>query len=276
MATTALGTALRHWRDRVSPQAVGLPPGGRRRAAGLRREELSQLAGVSADYITRLEQGRAAHPSPHIVEALARALRLTPDERALLFDLAGLADRGPGRVPGHIPPSVHRMLDRLTGTPVAVFDAAWTQLLANPLYVALMGEWEGQDLNAVWRGFLNPHHRVRHTPESRRSLQESLVADLRRTAGRYPDDTHLHSLIAELRRRSRLFDELWVSGPPGTHQAGRKIIDHPGLGALTLDCDVLSVAGSDLRLMVYTAEPGSEDADRLALLAMEGAPALAN
>lgn len=266
MATTTLGAALRHWRDRVSPEAVGLPSGGRRRAAGLRREELSQLAGVSADYITRLEQGRAAHPSPHILEALARALQLTQDERVHLFDLAGLAHRGPGRVPGHIPPSVHRMLDRLTGTPVAVFDAAWTQLLANPLYVALMGEWHGRDLNAVWRGFLNPNSRVRHTPESRRALRQSQVADLRRTAGRYPDDTDLHSFIGELRRRSRYFDDLWTSGAVGTHQAGRKIIDHPHVGTLILDCDVLSVAGSDLRLMVYTAEPGSEDAGRLARL----------
>ncbi|GHF19047.1 transcriptional regulator [Streptomyces spiralis] len=274
MATTALGAALRQWRDRVTPQAVGLPSGGRRRAAGLRREELSQLAGVSADYITRLEQGRATHPSAHIVEALGRALRLTREERAHLFELAGLAQTGSGAVPGHIPPSVYRTLDRLTGTPVAVFDASWTQLLANPLYVALMGEWHGRDLNALWRNFLSPHSRIRHSPESRQALLASLVADVRRTAARYPDDARLHSLIAELRRRSAHFDELWESGVVGTHQDGRKIIDHPQVGALTLDCDVLSVAGSDLRIMIYTAEPGSEDADRLALLGVVGTQTL--
>ncbi|GGX66709.1 transcriptional regulator [Streptomyces minutiscleroticus] len=270
MATTELGAALRHWRDRVPPQAVGLPTGGRRRAAGLRREELSQLAGVSADYIIRLEQGRAANPSPQVVEALARALRLTQDERAHLFRLAGLAPPGPGTVPRHITPGVHRMLDRLAGTPVAVFDAVWTQLLANPLYTALMGERHGNDLNAVRRAFLNPHSRVRHTPESRGALQAAQVADLRRTAGRYPDDPDLRSLIADLRRLSTRFEELWESGAVGEHQAARKTVDHPHVGALTLDCDVLSVAGSDLRIMVYTARPGTEDADRLALLSVIG------
>lgn len=270
MATTALGAALRHWRDHVSPQAVGLSTGGRRRAAGLRREELSQLAGISADYLIRLEQGRATKPSPQIVEALARALRLTQDERAHLFRLAGFAPPGPGTVPRHISPGVHRVLDRLAGTPVAVFDAAWNQLLANPLYTALMGEWHGNDLNGAWRNFLNPDHRVRHTPESRGALQAALVADLRRTTGRFPDDANLQSLIAELRRRSAHFDHLWESGAVGEHEAGRKTVDHPDVGALTLDCDVLSVAGSDLRIMVYTAQPDTEDADRLALLSVIG------
>jgi transcriptional regulator with XRE-family HTH domain len=270
MATTELGAALRHWRDHVSPQAVGLSAGGRRRAAGLRREELSQLAGISADYIIRLEQGRATKPSLQIVEALARALRLTQDERDHLFRLAGLAPPGPGTVPRHITPGVHRMLDRLTGTPVAVFDAAWNQLLANPLYTALMGEWEGNDLNAVWRNFLDPDSRVRHTPESKGALQAAQVADLRRTAGRYPDDAHLQSLIGELCRRSAHFTDLWESGAVGEHTAARKTVDHPLVGALTMDCDVLSVAGSDLRIMVYTAQPDTEDADRLTLLSVIG------
>ncbi|MFJ4843318.1 helix-turn-helix transcriptional regulator [Streptomyces sp. NPDC088746] len=270
MATTELGTALRHWRDHIPAQAVGLPVGSRRRATGLRREELSQLAGISTDYLVRLEQGRAANPSPQVVEALARALRLTQDERAHLFRLAGLAPPGPGTIPQHITPGVHRMLDRLTGTPVAVFDAAWNQLLANPLYTALLGEWHGDDLNAVRRNFLSPHSRVRHTPESKGALQAAHAADLRRTAGRYPDDADLRSLIAGLRRRSAHFDALWKSGPVSEHRASRKTIDHPHVGALTLDCDVLSVAGSDLRVMVYTAQPGTVDADGLALLDVLG------
>jgi transcriptional regulator with XRE-family HTH domain len=274
MANTGLGTALRHWRDRVPPEAVGLPAGGRRRAAGLRREELAQLAGISADYVIRLEQGRATSPSAQVVEALARALRLTQDERAHLFRLAGLAPPGPGTVPRHITPGVHRMLDRLAGTPVAVFDAAWNQLLANPLYTALMGERRGNDLNGVWRNFLSPDNRVRDTPESRKALQAALVADLRRTSDNYPDDRDLRSLIAELRRHSTDFAALWESGAVARHEAGRKTIDHPQVGPLTLDCDVLSVAGSDLRIMVYTAEPGTEDADRLALLSVIGTQSL--
>ncbi|AEK43688.1 XRE family transcriptional regulator [Amycolatopsis mediterranei S699] len=274
MANTGLGTALRHWRDRVSPQAAGLPAGSRRRAAGLRREELAQLAGISADYVIRLEQGRATSPSAQVVEALARALRLTHDERTHLFRLAGLAPPGPGTVPRHITPGVHRMLDRLAGTPVAVFDAAWNQLLANPLYTALMGEWHGSDLNGVRRNFLSPDSRVRDTPGSRDALQAALVADLRRTAGRYPEDRDLRALITDLRRLSTRFAELWDSGAVGHHESARKTIDHPDVGTLTLDCDVLSVAGSDLRLMVYTAEPGSEEADRLALLDVLGTQSL--
>ncbi|MBW5485789.1 helix-turn-helix transcriptional regulator [Streptomyces bambusae] len=274
MATTELGAALRRWRDQVSPETAGLPAGSRRRAAGLRREELAQLAGISVDYVTRLEQGRAASPSPQVVEALARALRLTSDGRAHLFRLAGLVPPGPEKVPAHITPGVQRMLDRLAGTPVVVFDAAWTQLLANPLYTALMGEWHGNDLNAVWRNFLGAGTRVRHTPESRGALHAALVADLRRTAGRYPADRRLQHLISRLRVKSAEFDDLWESGAVGRHQSARKTIDHPHVGALTLDCDVLVVADSDLRIMAYTAEPGSRDAERLALLAVIGTQAL--
>ncbi|MFC1408953.1 helix-turn-helix transcriptional regulator [Streptacidiphilus sp. N1-12] len=274
MATTELGAALRRRRDQVSPETAGLPAGGHRRAAGLRREELSQLAGVSVDYITRLEQGRSTNPSAQVVEALARALRLSGDGRAHLFQLAGLVPPGPETVSAYITPSVQRMLDRLTGTPVAVFDAAWTQLLANPLYTALIGEWHGNDRNAVWRNFLGAGTRVRHTPESAGALRAAQAADLRRTASRYPADQQLHRLISELRAKSTEFDRLWESGTVNEHRSARKTIDHPHVGALTLDCDVLSVAGSDLRIMVYTAEPGTQDAERLALLAVIGTQAL--
>lgn len=278
MATTELGTALRRWRDQVSPETVGLPAGGHRRAAGLRREELAQLAGISVDYITRLEQGRATNPSAQVIEALARALRLPGEGRAHLFQLAGLVPPGPDTVPVYVTPGVQRMMDRLTGTPVAVFDAAWTQLLANPLYTALIGEWHGKDLNAVWRNFLSTGTgtgtRVRHTPESQGALQALQVADLRRTVSRYPTDQRLQGLITELRTKSVLFDELWESGAVGQHQSARKTIDHPHVGALTLDCDVLTVAGNDLRIMIYTAEPGTRDAERLALLAVIGTQAL--
>ena len=274
MATTEFGQMVRRMRDRVAPEAAGLPSGGHRRAAGLRREELALLAGISVDYVTRLEQGRAANPSEQVVEALGRALRLSGAEREHLFHLAGLVPPGRGTVPGHITPSVQRMLDRLTGTPVGVFDAAWTLLLANPLYTALMGEQHGSERNGVWRTFLGQGGRVRHTPDSRRALEATQVAELRATAGRYPADQRLRRLVAELRGNSARFAELWDSGVIGRHEASRKTIDHPQLGPLTLDCDVLSVAAGDLRIMVYTAEPGSEDAERLALLAVLGTQAL--
>ncbi|GAA4620375.1 helix-turn-helix transcriptional regulator [Saccharopolyspora hordei] len=268
---------MRRWRDRVSPEAAGLPVGGRRRAPGLRREELAGLAGISVDYVTRLEQGRAAHPSAQVVEALARALRLSSTERAHLFRLAGLAPPGSDTAPGFLTPSVQRLLDRLTGTPVVVHDALWTLLVANPPYAALMGDpsmWRGNERNAVWRTFLGPPSRVRHTPESRRALEVALVADLRSAAARYPADQRLQRLVAELRAQSERFAELWDSGAVGRHEAARKTVDHPHVGPVTLDCDVLTVAGSDLRIMVYTAEPGTEDAERLELATVLGTQTL--
>ncbi|MFD0319122.1 helix-turn-helix transcriptional regulator [Streptomyces flavalbus] len=277
MAATEFGQAVRRWRERVSPEAAGLPAGGQRRTPGLRREELSQLAGISVDYVTRLEQGRATSPSPQVVEALARALRLSAPERAHLFHLAGLQPPGPDSVPAHLTPGVQRVLDRLTHTPVAVFDAAWTLLVANPPYAALMGDpsrWQGHQRNAVWRNFLDPDDRVRHTARSRLELRTALVANLRAVTARYPADRRLRRLVAELRGRSELFATLWDTGVAGHHEAARKIIDHPRVGAVALDCDILTVAGSDLHIMVYTAEPGTEDADRLALITALGTQSL--
>jgi hypothetical protein len=180
-------------------------------------------------------------------------------------------------VPAHITPSVQRLLDRLAGTPVAVYDAAWTLLLVNPLYAALMDDpssWRGNERNGVWRNFVGPGSRVRRSPEAQRAFEAALVADLRATASRYPADQRLRRLIAELRANSDRFAELWDSGVVGRHEASRKTVHHPQVGPLTLDCDVLSVAGSDLRIMIYTAEPDTGDAERLELLGVLGTQAL--
>lgn len=273
MATAELGAAIHRWRDRLTPGDVGLPAGGRRRAVGLRREELAHLAGISADYVMRLEQGRATNPSSQVVDALARALRLSAAERDHLYRLAGLAPPSPRTVPAFIPPSVQRLLDRLADTPVAVYDATWTLLVANPPYAALMGDFSrlrGRERNGVWRHFLGPGHGVSYTPEALSAFETALVSDLRTAMERYPADPRLRGLTAELREHSSRFAELWDSGVVGVHDAARKTIDHPRVGPVTLDCDVLSVAGSDLRIMVYTAEPGTEDAERLALLMVLG------
>ncbi|MFI7407333.1 helix-turn-helix transcriptional regulator [Streptomyces sp. NPDC049627] len=277
MTATELGRALRRWRDRVTPQTVGLPVGGQRRAAGLRREELALLAGISADYVTRLEQGRATGPSGQVVEALARALRLSEDERAYLFRLAGLAPPGPQTVPAYITPSVQRLLDRLVDTPVAVTDAALTVLLVNPMYAALMGDphgLRGFERNGAWRTFLGAPTRVRHTPEERRAFEIGMVSELRATAARYPADRQLRRLIGELRAGSERFAELWDAGVVGRLEASRKTIEHPQVGLLTLDCDLLRVEGNDLHILVYSAEPGTEAAEKLELLAVLGAQSL--
>jgi transcriptional regulator with XRE-family HTH domain len=272
------GQAVRRWRDRAAPEAVGVPAGGHRRAAGLRREELAGLAGISVDYLTRLEQGRATSPSSQVVEAVARALRLSDTERELLFRLAGQAAPGRDVVPVRITASMQRLLDRLSHTPVAVYDAAWNLIVANQPYDALMGETtslRGIERNGVWRNLVGPGNRTIHTPEEQARFESRLVADLRMTAARYPADRELKRLIAELTHSPR-FVELWESGQvdSGQDQSRHKIIDHPDVGLIALDCDTLIVAGDDLRIMVYTAEPGTEDAERLALAVALGTQAL--
>ncbi|GGL02500.1 transcriptional regulator [Mangrovihabitans endophyticus] len=270
---------LRRWRDRVVPETVGVPVGRRRRVAGLRREELAGLAGISADYLTRLEQGRATAPSTQVVEALVRALRLSDPERELLFRLAGHAAPGLDVVPSRITSSVQRLLDRLANTPVAVYDATWTLLTANAPYDALMGDTSnlrGIERNAVWRNLAGPGTRAVHTAEERADFETRLVADLRLTAARYPADRALKRLVSDLSAASPRFVELWKSGcpEPRPEQSRHKTIAHPAVGHITLDCDTLVVAADDLRIMVYTAEPGTEDAERLALAVVLGTQTL--
>lgn len=274
MAATEFGTTLRRHRDRIDPHTVGLRPDGRRRAAGLRREEVAELAGISVDYLTRLEQGRATNPSPQVVDALCRALRMSPPERRRLFHAAGLVPPGRGSIPTYITPSVQRLLDRLSGTPVAVSDAAWTVLVANAPYTALMGQWHGRERNAAWRNFLGSGGRVRYSPQARHTLDLVQVTDLRATARKYPADRRLAALIAELRTKSPRFARLWDSGESCHDIPTAKTVIHPTVGEVNLDCDILAVASSDQRIVVYTAEPGSRDAQRLELISVVGTQTL--
>ncbi|MGH8877501.1 MAG: helix-turn-helix transcriptional regulator [Stackebrandtia sp.] len=274
MTSTAFGRLVRGWRDRVSPEAAGLPLGGRRRVAGLRREELADLAGISVDYLTRLEQGRADNPSAQIVEALCRALRVTDGDRRQLFHTAGLVPPGQGTVPTHITPGVQRILDRLSSTPVSVADATWNLLVANPPYTALMGEFHGSERNAIWRNFLGSGSRIRYDAAARHALELVQVTELRDAARNYPADTRLRRLITQLRTGSRRFADLWDSQAVHRNLPTRKTVEHPRVGIVNLDCDVLSVAGADLRIVVYTAEPGSRDAERLELATVLGTQSL--
>jgi transcriptional regulator with XRE-family HTH domain len=236
----------------------------------LRREEVAWLAGVSPDYIKRLEQGRA-HPSAAVLRALSRTLRLTDTEYELACRLAGHAAELRGQVPQRISPSVQRLLDRLTDTPIAVFDAAWTLLEHNDLWAALIGDMRGRSdrsANLVWRSFHGEPVRVRHpSPEDHK---KSLVADLRDVATRYPADRELTDMISALRTSNPEFARLWEQSTVAHHGNERKTVDHPEVGELELDCDVMSVHGADLRMIVFTAAPGSEAADKLRLLTVLG------
>jgi transcriptional regulator with XRE-family HTH domain len=248
-----LAACLRTWRDRITPEDAG----PRRRAPGLRREEVAELAGLSVDYLARLEQGRASAPSPSVLAPLARALRLSDDERAHLFRLAGQAPPATGTIDRRITPSVQRVLDRLEDVPVLVVDACWDVIARNPLAEALLGSGRGNILLAHFRG--EPTRMVR-TPEQIAMSEQAWVADLHGAAGRYPHDTRLRELIAELHAASPRFTDLWERRPVARYEAARKTIEHPVIGRVTVDCDELTVGGSDLRIVVFTVAPGSPDA----------------
>jgi transcriptional regulator with XRE-family HTH domain len=267
-----LADCLRHWRDRLDPAELGLPA-GRRRAPGLRREEVARLAGVSVDYLARLEQGRAANPSPSVLAALARTLRLTHEERAHLFRVAGHVEPEAGRIDRHITPGVQRILDRLADVPVMVVDAAWDIVALNPLATALLGDpgaGNARERNILWRHFTGARSRLVRSSEDEAASEVDSVADLRAAAGRYPEDERLQRLIADLREASPRFAELWEHPAVARRASSRKTFAHPEVGLVTLDCDVLTVQDSDLRLVVYTAAPGSPDANALALLGAVG------
>jgi transcriptional regulator with XRE-family HTH domain len=264
-----LGATVRAWRDRLPPSAAGLAAGGSRRSPGLRREELAALAGISVDYLVRLEQGRAANPSAQVLASLARALRLTQQERDHLYRKAGHAPPSHTSISAHLTPGVQRLIDRLADAAVGVFDASWTLIEANQTWAALMGDpsaLAGRDRNLLWRYFTGAAGRVQRSPEQTAEFERSVVADLRAAAGRYPDDAGLQRLIADLRRVSGRFAEAWQQHEVAARHSDRKTIAHPEAGPVTLDCDVLTVDGSDLRIVVYTADPASADADKLSLI----------
>jgi hypothetical protein len=173
----------------------------------------------------------------------------------------------------HLMPSVQRVLERLGDVPVLVVDAAWQIIASNPLATALVGDLSGappRERNVAWRDFTGLHTRIERTADEEAAFQAEIVADLHDALGRFPDDEPLKELIDDLRRASPRFAELWEERPVAQHDATRKTLRHPTVGTITLDCDVLTVRGSDLRLIVYTAPPGSPDARALELLGAIG------
>ena len=275
---TSLATTIRAWRDRLSPAEAGLPAGRSRRAAGLRREELSELAGISVDYLVRLEQGRAASPSAQVLSALARALRLTGAERDHLYRLAGLDAPRDGLISDHIPPGLQRVLTRLGDAPVAVFAADWRLIWWNRSWAALLGDPSPvpvEDRNLVKSRFpvAAGEARLASWPiisENAAATNQAIVADLRRASARYPGDPRLAGLIKHTLDGNADFARLWHGGTVGVHAEDRKVICHPDIGDITVDCDVLSGGDSDLKAVIYTAVPGSEDEGKLALALVAG------
>ena len=243
-----------------------------RRAVGLRREELAELAGVSVDYVVRLEQGRATTPSGQVVAALARALRLTRAERDHLYNLAGLHPPNDRVISDHIPPGVQRLLTRLEDSSAAVFAADWQLLWWNRGWAALVGNPSNvapAERNFVCSRFpiLGSRWRIESWPVrsvNSEATDRAIVADLRRASARYPEDRRLGDLLRRTIDGNARFAALWRAGAVGEHAEDRKTIEHPAAGEITVDCDVLSAGDSDLKIVVLTAPAGSEDADKIA------------
>jgi len=263
-----LGALLRSWRERTSPTAKGFTVDSRRRAVGLRREELAELAGVSADYLKQLEQGRG-RPSAAVIGALARALDLDRTEYEYLCVLAGHAASGSGGVPHEVGPAARRLLDRFADTPVCVFDAAWTTIAWNPAWQALLqcgpDPGYGRDRNVAWRLFAGVPNPMFRSPARADRFEATVVADLKNARRRYPSDAFLASFVSELLTRSPRFRERWESAQAAPRDDDRVTVVHHDAGPITLDADVLTIHAGDLRLVVFSAEPGSPDAARLAL-----------
>ncbi|ADJ45262.1 XRE family transcriptional regulator [Amycolatopsis mediterranei S699] len=272
MALSDLGAAVRRLRENTDPAVAGLP-GGRRRTRGLRREELAELAGVSADYVRRLEQGRR-HPSAGVVTAIAGALRLGRADYERLCALAGYA-AVEGQVPREAGPAALRLLERFGGTPAFLADAAWNVVAVNGAWFALQAggpTGHDRDWNVAWRTFRNAPRGISRTDERSAGFRAMLAARLRDTSLRYPADTSLAELVDELRTTSRSFDTLWRVPEPVTAYENRAVFRHPDGADITLDGNLLDVPGDDLMAVVLTAAPASADAARLGELVGAAGP----
>jgi transcriptional regulator with XRE-family HTH domain len=267
-----LGDFLRTRRAAVRPEDVGLPADARtgRRVAGLRREEVAQLAGMSVDYYTRLEQGRHTSPSDAVLDALARALDLDAAARHHLADLARPARRSAGRPqPQRVRPALRQLVASLTDHPVLLLGRRTDVLAANALGAALTTDWArlpARERNYTRWLHLDPEATERFLDWE--AVAAQAVGTLRLDAGRHPDDPLLNELVGELTIKSPPFRAAWTGRMVHERTFGTKRMRHPAIGDVTLRFEALGPPGDDDQtLFVYTADPGSRSHDNLRLLA---------
>ena len=277
-----LGRYLRARRAAVTPGELGLPAGsGPRRTPGLRREELAALAGVSIDYYIRLERGKETRPSPAVLDALARALRLDVEETAYLRDLAQQAARGAATDPRPtvsrtVRPTLLQMLEAVRPCPAYVIGRTNDMLAVNPSGLLLMpgmADWPAKQRNTIRYTFLHPY--ARELWPDWETKARACVAHLRAVVGRAPETPDLVALVGELVVKSPDFSRMWERYDVRKVGYGQKTFIHPEVGTITLSHEVLEVVRTqDLRMVVYSAEPGTPDHDAIVLLDMKGAGAL--
>lgn len=273
-----LSEFLRTRRARLQPEDVGLPNFGRhRRVPGLRREELAQLAGVSVAYYTRLEQGNGRNVSGEVLDAIARALRLTDAEHAHLTHLAKPKQhkkKRPAR-PQHVRPALLQLLDAMDGVPAYVVGRRTDILGWNRMAAAVFGDWGAlppEERNWARLCFLHPDARALFRDWERKA--SDIVSFLRMDAGCYPNDPLLSALVGELSVKSEEFRGLWATHDVQEKGHGVKRLHHSLVGDLTLSFETLQLPDDhDQSLVTYHAEPDSASADALRLLASWGADA---
>jgi transcriptional regulator with XRE-family HTH domain len=272
MQRDQLADFLRRRRETMRPAEVGIAEGPRRRTTGLRREEVAMLAGMSVDYVVRLEQGRSSQPSTQLLGALARALRLSDDERAHLFHLAG-----------HQPPPADgtarlaragllRVLDLLGDTPAMVLSDLGEVLAQNRTAMLMTGDhtgFSGDRRYAIYRWFTEPAARALNPPEEQEHHARRLVADLRAVAGRRAGDPTVTDLVNRLRAASSDFSRLWADHEVAVRRADRKTMIHPRVGRLTMDCETLVTPDQGQELVILTPAD-IETRERLDLLRVLG------
>ncbi|MFB8278765.1 helix-turn-helix transcriptional regulator [Nocardia colli] len=270
-----LADFLRSRRERITPADVGLPAGPRRRTPGLRREEVAQLAFISTEYYTRLEQARGPRPSREVLSGLARALRLSNAERDHLHHLAGTPPGPPAGPSREVRQSIVDLLHRLPLAAAVVLSATYEVIAWNDLAAALMEDFSAlsrRDRNLVRRAFLgpSPHGRRLYGVSDADAFARSAAQELRATAARYSGDPEVTELVAELLAGSPEFARLWASHDIRAEPTLCKIFEHPLVGPIAVNCDVLDVADRDQRVVIYTATPGSPAEQALQLLSVIG------
>ncbi|MEV6255595.1 helix-turn-helix transcriptional regulator [Nocardia sp. NPDC051911] len=261
-----LGAFLRARRELVRPEDFGLPGGGQRRVAGLRREEIALLAGVSADYYVRLEQGRDRHPSEQVIASLARVFALDEEGTAHLRELARPTARRPRapRRPERVAPGLLRLMNAWPHTPALVLGRYLDVLAANPL-AAAVNSCSVPGVNQVRMVFLDPEARDVYLDWP--TIAADTVASLRATAGADLDDPRLTELVGELSLKSEEFRQLWARHDVRAKTGGVKEFRNPMVGDLTLSYETFSVNGAPGQILIaYHAEPGSPSERSLALL----------
>ncbi|MEU0222766.1 helix-turn-helix transcriptional regulator [Streptomyces sp. NPDC006284] len=269
-----LGAFLRSRRERIRPADVGFPAGPRRRVPGLRREEVAQLAGASVDYYNELERGAGSQPSEQMVAALARALRLSADERDYLYRLADRPVPVQGGAASHVHPGMLDLLGRMPSTPAQVITDLHVTLVQNPLAVALVGDQSGLTgprASFVHRWFTEPEARRLHPEADHEGQSRAFVADLRAAAARRDaKDPEVTSMIRTLLGVSPEFAALWADHDVAFRRDDRKRIVHPTLGVIEVNCLNLFSEDGRQRLLWFTPAVGTESAGLLELLAVVG------